>query len=696
MKKIKAIFPLVFFLLFIGFVYKSNTIENNIQTVEKGTLDLSTFDIETNGPVTLNGNWAFYSEKSIAATDINTIPDGYFKVPAEWNTYKINGKLKDKYGFATYRLDIKGLEKGKKMGIKIRECGTSYEMFVNGERVAHQGVYSEKEKNGIPDYKPQVIFFEGGPNTDIVLHISNYNHRAAGIWYSLILGTEEDIIKIREKKLGLEMFLFGILSIMGLYYISIFILRKKEAAALYFGLFCISIAIRLLVTGENFMGTVMNNNKWELMRKVEYISLYFCIPLFYAFIYSLFKKYINKILIIISIAVTIVFTAMTLFTEIKFYSNFLYILQIYLLISIIIIVLGLTRALFHRENSSGIILYGFVFFIVAILNDIGAAYSILQSDFVLPMATLVFIFCQSLVLQVRFTDAFNTVEKLATENLKMYNEISELNRTLEKKVEARTNKLSETIRTLSLTQEKLIATEKMASLGVLASGIAHELNSPLGAVITNTQLIKGEVINEIVITTEEKEQHNDIMESLDLILSAASKAKETIAKLLKYSNAASTKNEAVMIDTIVKNVMLIYDKNIEDNGIEVCIEIKDNLVLYAEGNQITGVIENIIENAIDSLKSKKDENKIIEIKAYKKYDNTVIEIYDNGKGMSDEDIERIFDPFIVSQNKSHGLRVELNISKDVIRKYNGDIKIESKEGEFTRFVITFKKGEQNE
>ena len=320
MIKIKYIFPLFLFLGFLYFVYGINSKISEKHIVENGVIDLSDYEINSNGPIALNGKWAFFFGKTVNPGDVSSLPDGYMDVPAEWSTYNFSAKKYSNYGFASYRVIIKGIPENSKMALKVRECGTAYEILINGKKAAVQGSFSEKPENGKPDYKPQVVFFEGKQNTEIVVHISNYHHRASGIWYSILVGTEEDIIKLREKKLSLEMFFFGILIIMGMYYISIYILRNKEVSALYFGVFCLLIAMRIIVTGENFMQVLIGNKSWELMRKVEYLTFYFTIPLFYSFARTIFPKYISKYNIYVSLVIVSIFTLMTCFTDIKFYS----------------------------------------------------------------------------------------------------------------------------------------------------------------------------------------------------------------------------------------------------------------------------------------------------------------------------------------------------------------------------------------
>lgn len=686
----KYILPILLFVFFIFLVYKDNIERYDNLTARKGVLDLSASPYNIKDSIFLDGDWAFYWKKFITFNE-NSSPDGYFPVPAEWSSYNLNGNKIPEYGYASYRLIIKGLKDNHDYGLKLREAGTAYSVYINGELLGSQGRAGKDKLSSKPEYKPQTIFFHGKPETEIIIHFSNYYHRAAGIWYSIKLGDRAEIVAEREKKIGLEMFLVGMLIIMGMYYISIFILRRNEISALYFGLFCLIIASRTLVTGENYFESVIRDISWENARKIEYISMYFTIPIFALFIYSLFPKYTSKLLIAASALVTAFYTVFTLITEVSIYSRYLYIAQLFLLICIVSIIVSLLTALIKKESNSGIILYGFLFIIVAILNDIVASYSLIQSDFIMPLGTLIFIFCQSLVLTIRFAGAFTTVEKLADENMKMYKEIAELNHSLERKVEERTSELSNTIRTLTLTQEKLIATEKMASLGKIAGGIAHELNSPLGAVITNAQILK-----EDFVSIENAEKKYEWNESVDLILSATSKARNTISNLLKYSAAAGHKNELVVIDDIIKNILLIYEKNVEDAQITVETSIENNLVVNGEKTQIFGVIDNIFKNAVKSLKEKGKNDKKIVVKSYCENGNAVIEIYDNGKGLSSEAMERIFEPFVVGENDTHGLRFGLNISNDIIRKYNGELKIDSVEGEFALFKITFKKGDTNE
>ncbi|MBT4502451.1 MAG: 7TM-DISM domain-containing protein, partial [Gemmatimonadetes bacterium] len=257
----------------------------------EGVLDLSDWDFEEDGVVRLNGEWEFYWEQLLESGDFSgerqPARTGFYRVPSLWNDYPIEGKKFPGDGYATFRLKVELGDPQQVHALRIMVMSTAYRIWVDGVFLASNGQVGTSPETSIPQSLPQtVIFRPDGSTADIVLQISNFAHRKGGFWDVVELGVEKQIHQKQKLKQAYEGFLFGSLLIMAFYHFGLFGLRRKDPSTLYFGLFCLLIGARVLVTGECFLIVFFPDFDWEVAFKIEYLSFYLGVPLFTAFIGS--------------------------------------------------------------------------------------------------------------------------------------------------------------------------------------------------------------------------------------------------------------------------------------------------------------------------------------------------------------------------------------------------------------------------
>jgi hypothetical protein len=224
-----------------------------------GFLDLSNWDFQKDDIVRLEGQWEFYWNHFLDPADFQNseLPQrtGYIDVPGTWNKYKINGEKLSGNGYATYRLLIKTSDNLKNgLGLKIPRIFTAYSLWSDGRLITSSGKISKTSEYAVPQYYPKVVILNPTDHmVELIVQTSNFSHRRGGMLESIILGSEVDIIKARENKLSFELFLFGCLLIMGVYHIVLYIFRRKNPPPLFFGSYCLLIAIRTLFVGEIYI-----------------------------------------------------------------------------------------------------------------------------------------------------------------------------------------------------------------------------------------------------------------------------------------------------------------------------------------------------------------------------------------------------------------------------------------------------------
>ena len=265
---------------------------------------------------------------------------------------------------------------------------------------------------------------------------------------------------------------------------------------------------------------------------------------------------------------------------------------------------------------------------------------------------------------------FEKMSDLYTQVSQMSEELKEWNQELEKRVEDRTKELVET-------QNQLTQAEKLATLGILAGGVAHEINNPLTAVLTNAQILK--------MDAPEKD-----IDSLDLIEEGAKRCQSIVQKLMKYARKPleSEKVKLVNVNKVITNVIGFLKYQLDQEDIEFIYKETPGLSeIEGNSNELEQVLTNLILNAKDAIKQSSGRGKI-EIKTEEKAKQIKITVSDNGIGIPKENVSKIFDPFFTTKEIGKGTGLGLSVTFGIIEKHKGKIEVSSDLGNGTTFIVS--------
>lgn len=267
---------------------------------------------------------------------------------------------------------------------------------------------------------------------------------------------------------------------------------------------------------------------------------------------------------------------------------------------------------------------------------------------------------------------------------------------------------------LTNTQAQLIQSEKMASLGQMVAGLAHEINTPLGFVMTNVGVIERNIglFNEAIMQTSElvamleNGDLNDALQKLDdtkfalqrlFNLNLLEKTKnrvneaniglerirELILNLKNFSRLDEAEMKKVSVSESLESALLIAHNLIKHKA-EVETHYEENLMVECYPAQLNQVFLNIITNAVQAIE---DFGKIT-IKTWTENGAAKISIADTGVGISEANLKRIFEPFFTTKPVGHGTGLGLSIVYKIIERHDGKIEVKSKEKQGTEFIIT--------
>ncbi|MFW6136889.1 MAG: ATP-binding protein, partial [Candidatus Aminicenantaceae bacterium] len=270
-------------------------------------------------------------------------------------------------------------------------------------------------------------------------------------------------------------------------------------------------------------------------------------------------------------------------------------------------------------------------------------------------------------------DSFNKM----TEDLKAANhKLLEWGKTLEKKVEERTKELTEM-------HAHLIQSEKLASLGKLAAGVAHEINNPLGGILIYSHLL-----------LEDMDKDDIHYENLKKIVKETTRCKDIVKGLLDFARPKEPETTMVNVNNVVKKAMSIVESQALFQNINIKKDYMDNPPqIIADASQLHQVFINIILNAAEAMQG----NGTLTISTFTDKDkkNILVRFSDTGPGIEDKTKARLFEPFFTTKEVGKGTGLGLAISYSLIRKHKGTIEVETQVGRGSTFTVKLPIPEQS-
>src|SRR3989339_1814456 len=410
-----------FLIILLSLFFSINLIAKEIEKPQaiKGILDLRNWDLRTDGSISLNGEWEIYWEQFVDPLDIYNHKcrlTGFFNFPGYWNNKIINNVELKGSGYATMRIRILPNRSNHLAAISLKEVQSAYKLWYNSKPMAKNGKVGRSFTEMRPEYIPQTLSILLDKDTcEIVIQASNFNHKLGGFFDEIQLGTPTKIFQDRITMNAYDLFLFGALLMMGIYHFGLFFQRRKEKSTLYFGILCVLVAFRILVTREQFLSFVFPTLSWDLNYKIEYFSFMLAPVAFLTFLQSIFRDEVNKRVILFFQLIGLAFSLIILFTQPRIFSHLSFPYQIILFVGIIYSGYVLFIAIRRKRVGSIVLMIGIIIMLVTTLNDILFMQEVFKFIELTPMGLFLFILCQSFVLSLRFSKAYNENEDLTVQ-----------------------------------------------------------------------------------------------------------------------------------------------------------------------------------------------------------------------------------------------------------------------------------------
>jgi two-component system, NtrC family, sensor kinase len=222
-------------------------------------------------------------------------------------------------------------------------------------------------------------------------------------------------------------------------------------------------------------------------------------------------------------------------------------------------------------------------------------------------------------------------------------------------------------------QSQLIRSEKLAALGQLVAGVAHELNNPLTAVMGYGDLLSDDVPS------------GASREKLDKLINESRRMKKIVENLLRFSRQSSMDRQSVELAPVVKDVLSLREYYAHTRGLEILSDIRSNLPRVAvDEDQFKQILLNLLSNSIDAVETV-DGLKRITVRAFARGNRAVVEVEDSGPGF--KDLNRALDPFYTTKPVGKGTGLGLSICYGIVKEHDGEIKLENLQPQGSRVTV---------
>ena len=659
--------------------------------------------------------------KSLSVNEDAQIVNTEFLRDTKGQTIKWNG-----IGWFRKKFSVPTEYRGKPIALRMGHFGAS-EIYLDGKLVVKYGVVAniiENEKIYVPR-KPIIIQLDSQAYHVVVVHYSNQhantpNYPISFTGFRLLFAAKDTSFQISVTEVPTLPISVGILFMFTLFFLFVYFFDVKRLASLLTALMLLNLCC--LLTCSFLQATLQGREFFIRTKYVVQIGASWTNCFQLLVLYALYhdEKMHRRSWIVIGIMVLIIFlvTANT-----PLLLKFSGLISLLLLIEVSRILIS---GVLKKKTGFWILLIG------SLIQQTGFFIFVLDIFSLFPIMTrtqeiLLVVFPQlgvPLTYALHLAWEFGKANKDLRLQLVQVNELSEttLRQEQEKQeiltqqkdklegmVTIRTKELSQqketlqnTLQDLKSTQSQLIQSEKMASLGELTAGIAHEIQNPLNFV-NNFSEVSAEMMDEMEkeFVAGNKEEGValilDIRQNLEKIIHHGKRADAIVKGMLQHSRSSSATKELTDINKLADEYlrMAYHGLRAKDKSFNATIKTDfDEKIgqINIVPQDIGRVILNLITNAFYAV----DEKKKSEIEAYTPAvtvstriiaGKVVVSVEDNGNGIPQKVLDKIFQPFFTTMPTGQGTGLGLSLSYDIIKAHGGEIKVENKEDEGVQFVI---------
>jgi two-component system NtrC family sensor kinase len=224
-------------------------------------------------------------------------------------------------------------------------------------------------------------------------------------------------------------------------------------------------------------------------------------------------------------------------------------------------------------------------------------------------------------------------------------------------------------------ERRLVQADKLSSIGLLAAGVAHEVNTPLAVISTYAQMLAKQISGD--------EQKAPLLEK---IARQTFRASEIVNSLLSFSRTSPTEFVSVDLNKIARETLALVEHQLTKAHVTATLDLDEKLPrIKGSPGKLQQVLLNLFLNARDAM----ERGGVLALKTWALDGHVLVTVADSGAGIARENLEKIFDPFFTTKGARKGTGLGLSVSYGIVREHGGNIEVQSEIGEGTRFELSF-------
>jgi signal transduction histidine kinase/CheY-like chemotaxis protein len=611
---------------------------NTFGQVSHGYIDLKESEVALDVSLFLKGDWLFAPNKLLKnASEIDSSELITIEVPMKWGQVGLPSQ-----GFGTYLLKMER-DTSSLLSLKIPDVLSAYALYINGVLIKKVGKVGMDESTTLPERKTTYfnISQELGKTLNVCLQIANFSHARGGLGSIPIISSTRKIYRQKLYEDTYDVFLFGCLIMGSLFFFGLYVSGRKEKMAIYFALFCMTYAYRVVGWGNYLLHDIVDM-PYRLGLVLEYLSLYLSVFFFAKYLGHLFPKEAPKKIINFFAYIALACTATTVLPVQIFTGLINYFLGLLVVVMVFVSVVFIKAAINRRQGANLAIYSTFGIFFIFTLKTLIFFRLVNDILYVNLIGELTFFFFQSLILSRYFMNDWR--------NAKM--------------------------------EAEQIAKSKADFLSVMS----HEIRTPLNALIGTTYHML------------DAKPRVDQMKDLSNLKNASENLLNLVNNILDFNkleqNKLELEHDDVELESYITNQVNLFQSITEAKGIYLKLNY-DNFLpshVMVDKGRLGQILNNLIGNAIKFTIAGGVTVNVRSEGYSKEAINITFDIIDTGIGIENEHKEKIFESFVQANAKIAGeyggTGLGLAISKRLLERMNSEIVVKSVEGQGSLFSFS--------
>jgi len=628
----------VFSILAVQHVYAGDS----TVALNKGIADLREVNFAGRS-ISFKGTCAFAWQHLLSPATAGEF-NGYTQFPQLWNDAVVNGKDISTKGAATYGFTFLLPHNRKPLAMNIPVVYCSYRLFINGKEAAANGNPAVTSKNYIPKWVPVTVNLpENADTVQVLLQVANFSHYKGGANLSMEIGESSELFLQKERIISSNFLLAGCLFMGGLFFLGLYFFGTRDKATFYFSLFCILYSYRLVGSGDYSLHAAFPDLSWQITIRMEYLSLYGGMLLFFRYIRHLYpldiyKPFVQAVSVICGLQCII-----TLASPALVFTKLLIPFLFFAFVCIAYMAFVFIKAYMHKRMAAGYALSSvIVLLVIQLLVELQYFGIMMPSRVLLFAGYVIFFFLQSLILSFRFAYTFREAKRQAEEGLQAKSEF--------------------------------------------LSTMSHEIRTPLNSVIGMSNLML------------RNKPRPDQKEQLNVLQFSAKNLLSIVNDILDYNKIEAGKISFEEIEMnlpeILGNIVAGAKNAADEKGIEVQLKLDEGLDHYVLGDptRLSQVMHNLVGNAV---KFTHDGSVTVELSVLEKkndYTTLLLSVRDTGIGIPKEKQQLIFEQFTQADSSTSrsfgGTGLGLAITQKILALQGSKLQVNSAAGKGATFYFT--------